>query len=298
MLIKLFRTKERGFLISLIVITIILGSGAFFCYRDRREPIDQAVMAENYLKAGNYEEAVKAYQKAFLIKRIDRQQLSIGLADAYVGMEDYDKALEVLRACYQTTYKNEIKEKIEEVTTEKIEATYQQATYRAEVYYSKEEYDKAISEYEKAKKIKSKEIIPYIRIAQAYIAKGEYEHARKEALEGQELTQAESFEDLLNLADMYIMKRDYDALIKQAEEYVAQENYEDSIINYQKAIKLWPEESTAYQGLAEVYIIQQKYRQAEALLVSAIEKTQSDELEALLEEVSKQIDTEDNTSRE
>jgi hypothetical protein len=62
---ELFRTKERkviGVILGAVLI-ILLGiviSGA----SDGKQQLEKAVMAENYLNAGSYEEAVKAYQEA------------------------------------------------------------------------------------------------------------------------------------------------------------------------------------------------------------------------------------------
>jgi tetratricopeptide (TPR) repeat protein len=288
MLLRPFRTKEKRILGFLILVLFIAGIYLYLNYLEKKYSPDQAVMAENYLKAGNYEQAVEAYQKVLLMKDIDRQHISIGLADAYVGMEKFDKALEVLRACYQETAGSRVKDKIEEVTAEKIDYDYQQAASRAEVYYSREEYDKAIGEYEKAKKIKSKEPTSYIRITQAYIEKGEYELAREEVLEGQELTQDAIFIDLLELVDSYLIKDNYTALIKQGAEYITQENYDAGIAAYKKAAKLLPKESAAYLELAKVYLSQKEYEKAKTLLSAAVELTNNEELAKLLEEVTEQ----------
>lgn len=293
MLSKLFRTKERIFIAAVILILSVIVVCLYFHYSGGGVSIDQAVMAENYLKAGNYEQSVKAYKKALSMKNIDREFLTICLSDAYVGMNDYDKALEVLRSYYEETSGSKVKVKIEEVTAKKIDYDFDQTVSRAEIYYSNKEYDKAIIEYEKAKKIKSKEVTSYIRITQAYVEKGEYENAREEALEGQELTQDVRFDKLLVTVDSYLTKEQYDTLVDQAVEYINQENYEGGIATYQKAIKLLPQESAAYEGLAEFYILQKEYSKAVILLTPAVKLTESEDLEKLLKEASDLKDTDE-----
>jgi tetratricopeptide (TPR) repeat protein len=286
MLLWLFRTKERKILAILIGMIFLVGILLYMKDTGRTENIDQAVMAENFLKAGDYEKASDAYQRALSVKAADIQLLSIGLSDAYVGMKEYDKALEILRTCYQQTSGSRVKEKIEEVTADKIEYDYLQATTRAEVYYSNKEYDKAIEEYEKAKKIKSKEVTSYIRITQAYVEEGKYELAKGEAIEGKELTKDKVFDDLLASADSYLTKEQYDKLISQAQEYISQENYTDGISTYQEAVKLLPKEDAAYLELAQIYMFQKEYNKVIVLLQYAAQNTKNEELDRIMKKAT------------
>jgi tetratricopeptide (TPR) repeat protein len=287
MLRGVFRTKE-GKIIAAALGLLIIATGifAFVKHSDEKRFVEQAVMAENYLKAGSYEQAVQAYIKALSMKDSDEQLLTIGLAEAYVGMDEYDKALEALRSCYQKISSNKIKEKIEEVTAKKTDYEYLQAVSRAEVYFSNQEYDKAIAEYEKAKLIKSKEATSYRRIAEAYIEKGEYSMARDEVLEGQAITQDESLDETMILVDSYLLKQQYDALVKDASEYIYQENYEDGISEYKEAIKLMPNEIMAYKGLAEAYMAEEQYDKTVLLLQAAVKLVSSDELDEILKQAS------------
>lgn len=288
MLLKAFRTKERkvtAFILGLIL--IVIGVFLFTNYSGNRKFIEQAVMAENYLEAGNYREAVDAYQKAMSMKKATQQNLAIGLADAYVGLNEYDMALEALRSCYQKASGVKVKEKIEEVTSKKTEYEYLQAATRAEVYFSNKEYDKAIAEYEKAKLIKSKKATSYQRIAEAYMEIDEYEKAREEILEGQELTQDESLDKILVIINTHLIREKYDKLISQAEEYINQENYKDGITQYEAAIALLPKKDLAYIGLANVYLARKEFNRAVLLLQSVIEQVDSDELSDLLKKATK-----------
>ncbi|MDF2942891.1 MAG: hypothetical protein K0S01_1749 [Herbinix sp.] len=289
-----FRTKEGKIIAAILgLIVIIIGVFISFNYSGNKQFVEQAVMAENYLKAGSYEQAIDAYKKALSIKDSDQQLLSIGLSDAYVAMNDYDSALEVLRSCYQKTSGIKIKEKIEEVTTAKTDYEYLQSISRADVYFTNKEYDKAITEYEKAKLIKSKEVTSYKRIAEAYIEIGEYNLARDEIVEGQALTQSKDLIELLTKVDSYLLKEQYDTMVEQAAEYIYQENYKDGIAKYEEAILLLPEEAMAYKGLAETYLTQKKYSKAVFLLQDTIKHIKNDDLENLLEEVTSIKEAED-----
>ncbi|MHB8128228.1 MAG: tetratricopeptide repeat protein [Mobilitalea sp.] len=289
-----FRTKEGRIIAAILgFVAIIVGIFVMANYSQDKKFEEQAVMAENFLKAGSYEQAAEAYLKAISMKNSDQQLLTIGLSEAYIGLNDYDKALEVLRSCYQKTSGIKIKEKIEEVTSEKTDYEYLQSISRADVYFTNKEYAKAITEYEKAKSIKSKEILSYKRITEAYIELGEYALAHDQVLEGQELTQSGDLAELLVGVDFYLMKEQYNTIVTQAAEYIYQENYEDGIAKYKEAILLLPSEEKAYQGLAETYLAQENYNLAVSVLQNALQLVNSAELEDLYKQASELKEIED-----
>jgi len=279
-----FRTKE-GKLIAFMLIAILMVVGGFVINISihNRQYEQQTVMAKQYLEAGNYEQAIEAYQKAISMKGSDEEYLTIGLAEAYVGIHQYDKALEVLRNCYQKTSGNTIKEKIEEITTRKSDYEYQQVISRGDVYYSNEEYDKAISEYQNAKLIKSKEVTSYQKIAECYIKMEQYEPAKEEIEEGLAITQSEKLNQILEVVNSHLLKQQYDSIIAKAEELIIQENYNDGIVKYQEAIQLLPKESKGYIGMANAFIAQEKYQAAINLLEGTLNQVYNDELKATLE---------------
>ena len=282
MLCGVFRTKERKVIAAILGIVIIVGFIIISISSKDGRIDEQAVMAENYLNAGSYEQAVEAYQKALSMKDSDQVTLSMGLADAYVGLEDFDKALEVLRACYQKFSTVKLEKKIEEVTSAKMDYEFLQSISRADIYFSNKEYDKAISIYEEAKRIKRKDMASYQKIVLAYIEQGKYELARDEVLEGIEITKNDQLKELLVTVDNYLLKEDYDALVAQADEYTYQENYEDAIDKYKEAIDLLPTQSAAYKALAQIYIQKKEYNTAVTLLMNAVTLTSDEELQELL----------------
>lgn len=272
MLKKIFRTKESKIIAIIATFIIVVISLIFVCnYVNRKKFLEQAVMAENYLSAGKYEQAVEAYKKVLSMKRSDKRMFTIDLAEAYVGLNDYDEALEILRSYYMKSPDTKIKEKIEDITARKTDYEYQESISKAELFFSKKEYEKAISEFEKAKEIKSKDVTSYKRIAEAYILLGEYEKAREEVIEGQEITGDDKLTHTLALVNSYLYKEKYESLMQEASEYILQENYADGEKKYRDAINLLPNESAAYIELANIYIMQEKYNDA-ILLLSQINK--------------------------
>ncbi len=281
---SIFRTKERkvvgailGLAVIIILLIIITSStrGVKF--------VEQAVMAENYLNAGSYEQAGEAYKTALTIKGSDQEALTIGLAQAYVGLNNYDKALEILRSGYEKLSSDKIKGKIEEVKAAKTDYEFLQSISRADVYFSNKEYDKAIAEYGKAKLLKSKDVASYQGIAKSYMMQEKYDLAREQILEGIDVTKSKELEAMLESIDNSILKKQYDDMIKQAEEYIYQENYKDGIAQYKQAILLLPAEVAAYDALAQIYIEQGSFNKAIQLLKEALLKIDDNGLKELLD---------------
>ncbi len=292
---ELFRTKERKVIgVILGIVFIILLGIAISGASGGNKQLEKAVIAENYLNAGSYEEAVKAYQTALSIKGSDEELLTMGLADAYVGLKEFDQALEVLRSCYQKKATVKLKDKIEEVTAAKTDDEFTQSISRGDVYYTNQEYDKAIAVYEEAKQIKRKDILPYQKITEAYIKQEQYTKAEEEVTEGIEATGNDELYKQLASIEHYLLKGQYDEIIAQAKEYFYQENYEDGISAYRDAIKLLPEEAAAYKSLAQYYIDQEDYDSAVSLLKDGTAKNDNEDLKELLEvaEVKQQAEEE------
>jgi tetratricopeptide (TPR) repeat protein len=279
MVFGVFRTKE-GKIIAIVIGLIALLGAAFFYknYKDGHQYSEQAVMAKQYLKTGNYEKAINAYTKALSIRDTDQESLSLGLAEAYMGIHDYEGALKVLRNCYEKILGDRIKGKIEEVAAKKTDYDYKQVISRADIYFSTEEYDKAIIEYEKAKKIKSKEVKSYMRIAQAYMKNGQYDQAKNEAEEGLTLTQSSKLEQIINLTRSHLQKQKYNDMVEEAKEYIYQEQFDDGVKKYLEAARMMPEEASAYKGLAETYLEKEDYKKAIQVLKKALKSVKSDVL--------------------
>lgn len=298
MLCGALQTKERRIMIALLaLILLVLGIFTYYTSVQRNIYKEQAVMADEYLKAGNYDQAIEAYLKAMSMKNSNKKLLSIGLAEAYCGTNNYDKALESLRNSYQQNGGVEIKEKIEEVTAKKMNYDFRLMITNADAYYLNSEFEKAINEYEKAKLIKSKEAVSYERIAEAYIAMGNYSLAREEVLDGLALTQNKELNVMLDKVNLKLFQTQYEEIINAASEYIYQENYEEAIKKLKEAINLLSGEENAYIKLADVYITLGEYEKAEGLLERALQNIQSDVMEEMLNQVISLMEERDERNR-
>lgn len=280
-----FLRNHKKKLIIILIMSIILMVGVSIgnSYRNNRLCNNQTVMAKEYLESGDYNQAIESYEIALTMKNGDKESLSVGLAEAYIGNNEYDKALEILRGHYEIGSGKVIKEKIEEVTLRKSDYEYERAISSGDVYFSNEEYDKAILEYEKAKKIKSKEVTSYKSISQSYVNMKLYDLAKEELLEGLTLTNNEELIDALGKVESYIVKQQYESIITKAKEFFYQENYEDATLQFTEAISLLPKDAQGYIGLAEIYITQKKYDEAINLLEGAKNLTYNEEIRRMFD---------------
>ncbi len=268
----------------LALLVMLLGLFVLFNHISNKRYEEEILIAESHLNTGSYGKAIEAYNKALKMRKnqLD-EELTLALAEAYAGNKDYEKALEILRGYYTKSDSILIKEKIEETTCKKTDYDFQQTISRGDKYFSNEEYDKAITEYEKAKTIKSKEAISYQMIAESYVAKEDYKMAYKEIMDGLALTQQEYLNETLSQIEEELNNIQYAEYIEEALEYVYQENFPEAIRRYEEAIKLVPTKETAYIGLAETYINIGRYKSAISLIHTAMEIIENDRIDELLE---------------
>ena len=76
-----------------------------------------------------------------------------------------------------------------------------------------------------------------------------------------------------------------------AERYMSEMNYEQAVVVYKSIIEIDPKNVEAYLGLAEAYIGQGMYQQAENCLKEGYDRTNDEKIADKIEEVGKQIES-------
>ncbi|MDD4111680.1 MAG: tetratricopeptide repeat protein [Herbinix sp.] len=274
--------KKRWIIITSALIFIVAALLIYNTYASRKRYEEQMVMAQEYLEAGSFDEAREAYQKALSMNYGDKELLSIGLADAYAGVHNYDKALEVLRSIYEVEKTTAIKEKIEDITTKKTDYGFYQLISFGDTYFSNGEYSRAIDEYEKAKLIKSKSDISYLKIVESYMAMEKYDLAKEEIGDGLAVTESEKLSSMMSKIESRLNELKYDEILLMASEYIYQENYEEAFNSFNEAIWLIPKRDSAYNQMAELYITLNDFDTAKALLQNYLRSSKSSASEELL----------------
>lgn len=99
---------------------------------------------------------------------------------------------------------------------------------------------------------------------------------------------------LLVVSVFFIMRmvreKQYTQLIEKAENYVTAKDYEEAAVTYRSAIKVNEKEYRGYEGLSEVYIVQQKYSMARAVLEEGLDKTESRTLQYIYTKIENAVD--------
>lgn len=284
MLKRALKSDKIKIAIPIVVLSILLiGLFVLFNQASKRRYEEQVARAESYLEAESYQEAIESYNKALRMNK-DKwdEDVIIALAEAYAGNYNYDKALETLREYYIRSDSVLLKEKIVDISYQKLDYEYQQVISRGNKFFSNEEYDKAIDEYEKAKTIKGRETISYQKIAESYVAKGDYERAYKEITDGIVLTQNENLKKTLSRLEVELGLLQYNKCIEEGTEYIQQEKYTEGIKKYEEAIKQVPTAERAYVRLGEAYIQLEWYERTVALMQTALTNVKSERLEEIL----------------
>lgn len=140
-----------------------------FMNSDEQRIKRQLSLGEKYLDEMDYENAILAYNMAIAIDPNSAESY-VGLAEAYAGIEDYDKSLDTIKAGM-------------DVVGEKRELLEQRAK-TIELYlavgdacYQLKKYDEAIEIFNRIIAADPQTTDAYIGIANAYIEQGMYEEA-------------------------------------------------------------------------------------------------------------------------
>ena len=115
---KLSGKKKLCFLAVATVVLAALAVCLGIYNRPENRLARQLNLGERYLEDQNYEQAVIAFNKVIAIDLMSVDAY-LGLADAYIGMGDYEKAEEILKNGYDLTKNEELKRRWEGLSVEK-----------------------------------------------------------------------------------------------------------------------------------------------------------------------------------
>jgi len=211
----------------------------------------------------------------------------IGEADKLFEKKDYDAAqsryTEAARIDDSKTYPQE---RIEEITVilaqrQELEDNYNRAIATGDMLFNNQEYETALSEYQKANTFKPDEKYPidqidainavftekqsvderfesYITTADQYFNSGDYDRAVKEYEKAAEIKPTESYPTaqlaaIVKLqADIQQTETQYEQLITDAERFFKEGNYEASKSKYLAALALVPDNSEPSEKITEI----------------------------------------------
>ena len=91
------------------------------------------------------------------------------------------------------------------------------------------------------------------------------------------------------LVSSRMKNKNYNEAITSAEKYLSENNYEDAVVEYKKAISVNPKDAEAYLGLAEVYLCMGDVDKVKAILDKGYLKTKSPKIQWMLRDVEREI---------
>ncbi|MCM1217670.1 MAG: tetratricopeptide repeat protein [Lachnospiraceae bacterium] len=112
---QISQKRQCVFIVAGIVILIALAVGIGIYNTPANRLKRQFDLGNRYLEEMNYEQAVIAFESAIEIDPISVDAY-LGLAEAYVGKDDYESAIDALQRGYELTGDEEIKIRLDELT--------------------------------------------------------------------------------------------------------------------------------------------------------------------------------------
>lgn len=196
------------------------------------------ILGYSYLKLGQFQEAIDALEEA---KNQDpeKPETLFYLGLAYAGNDEIDKAIEILELASENGYEPKIH------VEQKL----------AELYFQKEDYDKASEKYEEVITLNSSDVNYFVRPVYIYIEKT---NNPDKAVALAEKAQIHNPDDPMS----------YNLL---GWAYVANNDYINGKKNLEKAIKYNENFDAPYLNLGWMYEKQGKYDSAKALYKKAYE---------------------------
>lgn len=214
--------------------------------------------AEKYLSEKNYESAITEFEKVLAVddKSIDAYT---GTADAYIGLEKTDKAIETLQKGFEKTKDDKLGTKL---NTLKID----DFTQKGQSCLEEKKYDDAIKNFQSVLELDKKNTASYAAIADAYIALNNVDKATEILKAGFEETKDKTLEQKLTS-----IKRA--AALSVAKAYYNNGKYSDAISEYKKILETDEKCVEAYMGLADAYFKLNNDNEALASLQKGYDKT-------------------------
>lgn len=149
-----------------------------------------------------------------------------------------------------------------------------------EKYLSEENYDEAIIAFKKAIDIRPNEPEPYLKLADVYVEKNDYQNALSTLEDGYAKTNDTAIATRLEEIKSVIT---YNTLIKEGEEALSDKNYDTAVSKFEEAIKLRNDEVQPYLSASEAYLGKKDTDGAKKILEQGYEKTHSAEIKEKLD---------------
>lgn len=223
--------------------------------------------AQQHLDNKDFEAALEQFKTVI---ELDEKctEAYLGYADALVGLDKVDEAIECLEKGYELTQDKKIGEKSKELRiTRSLEL--------AEKYMLEKNYSSAQTEFKNVLAADDKCSEAYIGIAEALAKINKIDDAIEILKQGFDKTGDEKIKQKINSLSV-------SGYLEAAEKYLSEKNYESAITEFEKVLAVDDKSLDAYTGTADAYVALGKTDKAIENLQKGFEKTKDDKLGAKL----------------
>lgn len=190
--------KKMFCVIGIIMAAFLIGIYIFM--PKNGELTNQLILGQKYIEDCDYEQAIVAFNRAI---EIDEKcvEAYLGLAETYIRMGEFDKALEIVEKGYELTEDAGLQEYIDMIQSEnisqpdgkgaKIMPKNEELTNQLNLgqkYIEDCDYEQAIVAFNHAIEIDERCVEAYLGLTETYIRMGEFDKALEIAEKGYEMT--------------------------------------------------------------------------------------------------------------
>lgn len=160
------KRNKRTIVVSIVAIIVIIFACSLMYFAmtsSARKLSKQLEIAHEYMENGEYDKAIAAFTEAINIDPTSIEAY-LGAAEAYVALDDYESAVDILQKGYDVTGSDEIKAKLDEYTAV-IEARKAEVAGQVEFDISIDDFKfmgHTVSEGDQIQTIAQERGIPYI----------------------------------------------------------------------------------------------------------------------------------------
>ena len=173
--------------VIILLVTVLITAGG----SNNKKLNEQLDLGAKYLTELDYEQAIVAFKAAIEIEP-KCVEAYLALAEAYIAIENYESAIQVLNIGLEETKDESIGKVLKETEAVQEQIVFQvqmgKCLERGTEYFYKKDYTNAIKEYKTLLEYDVNSVEAYLRIIEVYMALEDYDLALKYAEEGYKQT--------------------------------------------------------------------------------------------------------------
>lgn len=269
---KKFWTKSK-IIVIIVIFLIICGGiiGATLFYYSPSEKASRSFSAANkFMSSQDYNSAIIELEKVIELDP-ENSKAYLSAAEAYINLNQNEKAIEILQSGLEKTSNDDIKTKLNELIKN-------QALEQGKVLLNEKNYEKAAEEFKKAVQADENCAEAYNYLSKAYVEMSDVENAISCLQTGIDKTDNDELKTIIKE-----LKKSY--ALNNAVQFLSEKKYNDAIAEYRKVLDIDDKYIDAYIGIADAYIAQNLNNKAADILNTGFDKTSDEKIKNKIDEL-------------